>query len=188
MKYLYLGNIDIHEENVKLWLRVAKCIKCPGLIETCESFIITSLNTQNVQIYSDHAEEFTLTRLKFICSKFMLERFVEISHTTWFKSMSSEKLSILLEHDNLHVESEDDVVEAVDTWLKDKPTADQQEYATKLMPLVRLKHCSRKKLEVLSTENNIVTSVKASVCRYLANGCDDEDAEKRVNLRIRFCY
>ena len=84
----------------------------------------------------------------------------------------------------MHDESEDDVVEAVNTWLKHKPTIEQQKYEDKLMPLVQLKHCSRQKLEALSTHKSCVPSVGFPILEFLVQGRAD-DVEKRINLEDR---
>ena len=88
LQFLYLGTTDFNDDTCFFLLATAKFIKCPELIESCETFLVSTIDLENILDTSDWAEKFDLARCRFHCSKFLKEHFVEMSHTDWFSRLS----------------------------------------------------------------------------------------------------
>ena len=170
VRYIYLETVELTKYTVELVLQAAMVIECDKLKAECERFMISVLDLKNTKKYSELAEKFYLTKLNVACQNFQRQNFTQLLHTEWFLAgLSVDEFVNYLKDDNLRITSEDEVLEAVITWLDKCDASDtkKEQYIDKLFPHVRLSFCNQLRLKSMAPNKQVPVSLKSKVYDYL---------------------
>jgi kelch repeat/BTB domain-containing protein 5/10 len=185
LKFMYLGKADLKEENVEIVLFVADFIKHGELKNYCESFMIQNLSSENLVNYQALAQRLELPRLPAECLRFRKDRFPEIVKTSWFLELPVSEMQEFLEDDCLNVESEDIVVDAVLYWLQNSTASGpvKEGYLENLFQCIRLRFCSREKLEAVSRDPEVMDKLRLKILEYLQHGLHGDQKARKSYTR-----
>ena len=181
IKFMYLGETDITAYNVEPLLLAANFIKHADFISYCEKFMIENLSLVNFMDYMKLANKVSLSSLKDTCVSLTKEKCSDILLTDWFLSLSVEEVCEYLCDDELNVNSEDEVLVAVQRWLRctKASTSVKEGYVQSVFPCVRLRFCSRSALESLSRDECTAMLMKLKILEYLQHGLHGEGSARK---------
>ena len=116
LNFIYTGSIKITPFNVKDFVSASNYLLMTSLKETCVSFMKSMLNPSNCLGIEAAAFKFDCTDLRSSANQFVYDNFVAVSQTDEFKSLCSERLTEYLSSDEIRVEREEQVFEALMEW------------------------------------------------------------------------
>ena len=163
VRYIYLETVELTKDIVELVLQAAEVIKCDKLKAECEWFMISVLDLKNTKKYLELAQEFYLTKLNVECQNLQRQNFSQLLHTEWFlDGIPVDEFANCLKDDNLKVTSEDEVLEALITWLNKCDASDKkkEQYIDKLFPHVRLSFCNKLRLKSMAPNKKVPVFLK----------------------------
>ena len=106
-----------------------------------------SLTTINIYLFRD---------LQSSAKRFMKRNFEDVCRTEDFQELSVEDVEDLISSDNIYVQTEETVVEAIQLWLS-KDTNLRQQHVQRLIQHVKLTNLSTDSVSKL-VQNNMITS------------------------------
>lgn len=117
LNFIYTGNIKITPFNVKDFVSASNYLLMTSLKETCVSFMKSMLNPSNCLGIEAAAFKFDCSALKNTANRYVYDNFVAVSQTDEFKLLSAERLMECLASDDIRVEREEQVFEALMEWM-----------------------------------------------------------------------
>lgn len=120
VKCFYTGEIEIDEKNVEALLVAASFLLFPHLEAKCTDFLRQPdlVNESNCLGIWTLARSYAFEDLKEIAFPFVIDNFAELVGNEDFHGMNKSDLMELLENDELVVDSEEDVFNAVVDWVE----------------------------------------------------------------------
>ena len=111
----------------------------------------------------------------------MKEKCSDVLLTDWFLSLSVEEVSEYLNDDELNITSEDEVLAAIQKWLRcTKASAIVKEgYIQSVQPYIRLQFCSSTTLETLSRGEAAPVLMKLKIQEFLQCGLPGEGSARK---------
>ena len=184
VRFIYLGDTDVTKQNVASLAIAADLISHNELKRKCESYLISNLSVQNILAYHRLSEKAHLPKLNRECKRFSLENVSQVVSTEWFLSLSIKELEEYLQDDALNVVSEDDVIDALLTWLQASRASEKgkEDYIDILFPDIRLEFCTRSKLEALSKDPKVMDKLRLKILEYLQHGIHGGQKARRSYL------
>ncbi len=135
INYSYNGIITITNENVQSLLIAANFFHLKNIKTACCEFIKKRLTIQDVLPIRTFADQLMCHDLILCCNRFANKNFNKIVHTQPFLDLTAAELNEMLQRDDLNVESEEQIYEAIIEWVKyDEAKRKEQ------LPEI-LKHC-----------------------------------------------
>ena len=144
IEYTYTATIVVTEDNVQSLLPAASILQLNKIRQVCSDFLQQRLDTDNCLGIMEFAELHDCTQLQSAATAFSFSHFSEVCRKEEFLNFSFDKLRCILDKDQLSVESEFVVYEAVISWVKYKH--DRMAHIYGLMRFVRLPLLSAKDL------------------------------------------
>ena len=169
VEYSYTGKIEITDANVKDVLVTAERFTLPDIVTYCADFMTRQLSSFNCIGVRDFTEEQNMTKLHALAREYVIKNFPSVSKEDEFLLLSLDKVAQLVRSDNILVDSEKDVYDAITRWLKhdlDK----RAEFADDLYEFVRFPIMTQQFLEKVASKNKLLNSNKGKV--YLKDGMD----------------
>ena len=117
LNFIYTGNIKITPFNVKDFVSASNYLLMTSLKETCVSFMNSMLNPSNCLGIEAAAFKFDCSALRNTAHRYVYDNFVAVSQTDEFKLLSAERLMECLASDDIRVEREEQVFEALMEWM-----------------------------------------------------------------------
>lgn len=117
LKYLYTSKINVTEQNVQDIFAVANMYQIPSIFTVCVSFLQKRLSLSNCLAIFRLGLMLDCPRLAVTARNFACERFQLISRDEEFFQLVPSELAAILANDNLNVESEEVVFDALMTWV-----------------------------------------------------------------------
>ncbi|XP_013855312.1 kelch-like protein 40b [Austrofundulus limnaeus] len=139
LKYLYTSIINVTEQNVQDIFAVANMFQIPSIFTVCVSFLQKRLSLSNCLAVFRLGLMLDCPRLAVSARNYACERFQLISRDKDFLQLLPSELAAILTNDNLNVESEEVVFEALMNWMS-------QDTENKLKELPDLLDCVRLRL------------------------------------------
>lgn len=157
VKCFYTGEIDINEQNVEALLAAASFLLFPHLEEKCTDFLrkpelVNELNCLEIWAL---ARRYAFNDLTDIAFPFVLDNFSDLVESENFYRLNKSDLIELLENDELVVDSEEDVFNAVTKWVE----FDSSKRKTDFADLVRCVRLHLLSSSVSSTQKHLMYSV-----------------------------
>lgn len=137
LDFIYTGVIILDKNNVESILQGANLMLVQSVKDACCRFLESRLNVTNCLGIQSFAEAYACQELWIIASKFVAQNFSSVCETEEFLNLSPKQLSVLLGSDDICVENEEKVYEALISWVK-KDLQARKQFFSELIQLIRL--------------------------------------------------
>ena len=179
IEYIYTGDVTLEEENVVGLLNAACRYEIPALARPCCDWLSLQLDSHNAVGILWLARKSELKKytkdLEEEAKAFIIANFTGVYEEVEFDELEYEDLKEIIQHDDLCVESEEDVFYAVAKWVE----ADEDRhsrYMDVLLQCVRLEHTS---LEFLDNLQEHPLIVKSARCLQTVQSAQEKLAQAR---------
>ena len=163
VRYIYTGETSIDSSNAQDLVMVADYLIIPSLKTKAAVFLEGTLNASNCLALESFASRYNCESLKQASVTYKIPNFVYVTKSADFRLLNSEKVKELICMDEINVAEEEEVYEAVMTWVKhDVPS--RECLLPELLKCVRLFSMSKYRLrkildEELVSKNPICTRI-----------------------------
>nr|VZI49068.1 unnamed protein product [Spirometra erinaceieuropaei] len=117
VQYVYTGQVELSQVNVSGMVTLARMLKMPDLENWGTSFMIKWVNVENLASAWDFAKSLNICPLMQACVNLMATQFNSFVSSNLFVRLPADTVISLLRIDNLSVESEEQVFEAIASWV-----------------------------------------------------------------------
>lgn len=138
LKYLYTSKINVTEHNVQDIFAVANLYQIPSIFTVCVSFLQKRLSLSNCLAIFRLGLMLDCPRLAVSARNYACEHFQLISKDEDFFQLLPSELAAILANDNLSVETEEAVFEALMNWVS-QDTESREKELPGLLDCVRLR-------------------------------------------------
>lgn len=138
LKYLYTSKINVTEQNVQDIFAVANVYQIPSIFTVCVSFLQKRLSLSNCLAIFRLGLMLDCPRLAVSARNYACERFQLISRDEDFLQLAPSELAAILANDNLNVETEETVFEALMNWVS-RDMENREKELPGLLDCVRLR-------------------------------------------------
>ncbi|KAF3703624.1 Kelch-like protein 40b Kelch repeat and BTB domain-containing protein 5b [Channa argus] len=156
LKYLYTSKINVTEQNVQDIFAVANMYQIPSIFTVCVSFLQKRLSLSNCLAIFRLGLMLDCPRLAISARNYACERFQLISRDEEFYQLLPSELAAILANDNLNVEKEEAVFEALMTWVS-RDTETRQKELPGLLDCVRLRLVSEEFLKEKVEKHKLIS-------------------------------
>lgn len=118
LNFIYTGGIKITPFNVKDLVSAANYLLMSSLKDACVAFMKSMLNPSNCLGIKTTANMYDCEELTRTANHYCYENFVAVSQTDEFKRLTAEHLEKFISSDKTRVEREEQMFEALLTWVK----------------------------------------------------------------------
>ncbi|ESO99289.1 hypothetical protein LOTGIDRAFT_113379 [Lottia gigantea] len=174
LDFVYTETVNVSVENVQELLPAACLLQLTGVKEACCTFLEKQLDSSNCLGIKIFSESHSCDSLCQAAESYSLRHFEDVVTQDEFKSLSIDELERLISSDELQVNSEEPVFEAVITWVKFNEV-ERVPYLSNLLQFVRLPLLSARYITDYIDNEALVKSCHK--CRDLV------DEAKKFHLR-----
>uniref|UniRef100_A0A8D3AS05 Kelch-like family member 40b n=1 Tax=Scophthalmus maximus TaxID=52904 RepID=A0A8D3AS05_SCOMX len=157
LKYLYTSTINVTEQNVQDIFAVANMYQIPSIFTVCVSFLQKRLSLSNCLAVFRLGLMLDCPRLAVSARNYACERFQLISRDEDFLQLLPSELAAILANDNLNVETEEAVFEALMNWVS-RDTEGREKELPGLLDCVRLRLVSEEYLKEKVEKSGLISS------------------------------
>ena len=187
LRFIYTGEALINASNAQDLLRTADYLLIPSLKSTVSAYLKKAIDASNCLALESLAVEFSCESLQEAAVAFKLQNFVSVVKSDDFKTLDFERMKEMVTHDEIVVSKEEDVYEAVLSWVKhDVPS--RESVFPELLKCLRLFSMSKYSLREILKEELII---KSRTCTsILHDGLDFylfPDSFQGMSLKTRAC-
>ncbi|KAL9694012.1 hypothetical protein quinque_013297 [Culex quinquefasciatus] len=181
--FMYTGHIRVTEVTVCQLLPAATMFQVPNVIEACCAFLERQLDPTNAIGIANFAEQHGCETLKQKANQFIERNFTKICHEDEFLELSVIQLISLIRKDELNVQAERDVYDAVLKWVKH----DEDNRYPKMEHILYAVRCQLLTPSFLKEQMKTCNVLRrAPACReYLAKIFEDLTLHKRPAVKER---
>ena len=154
--YAYSGTIEISESTVQGVLTTASLLGLPRIVAACAKFMgkrITVANCLGIRGFSRLHE---LSELSAAAHKFAMNNFSKVCKAEEFLTLSVEDVEDFVKSDQIRIDSEEDVYEAVTRWITSNPE-ERSEFSDQLYIYVRLPILPLNFIKSVVKQNELIT-------------------------------
>lgn len=157
LKYLYTSKINVTEHNVQDIFAVANMYQIPSIFTVCVSFLQKRLSLSNCLAIFRLGLMLDCPRLAVSARNYACEHFQLISRDEEFFQLLPSELAAILANDNLSVETEEVVFEALMNWVSRDPESREKELPG-LLDCVRLRLVNEDYLKEKVEKHKLISS------------------------------
>ncbi|XP_015249655.1 PREDICTED: kelch-like protein 40 [Cyprinodon variegatus] len=157
LKYLYTSKINVTEQNVQDIFAVANLYQIPSIFTVCVSFLQKRLSLSNCLAIFRLGLMLDCPRLAVSARNYACERFQLISKDEDFLQLNATELAAILTNDNLNVETEEAVFEALMRWVS-RDTEGREKELPDLLDCVRLRLVTDDYLKDKVEKNKLISA------------------------------
>ncbi|TWW70947.1 kelch-like protein 40b [Takifugu flavidus] len=157
LKYLYTSKINVTEHNVQDIFAVANMYQIPSIFTVCVSFLQKRLSLSNCLAVFRLGLMLDCPRLAVSARNYACERFQLISRDEDFFQLLPSELAAILSNDNLSVETEETVFEALMSWVS-RDTEQREKELPGLLDCVRLRLVTEDYLKEAVEKHKLIAS------------------------------
>lgn len=157
LKYLYTSKINVTEHNVQDIFAVANMYQIPSIFTVCVSFLQKRLSLSNCLAVFRLGLMLDCPRLAVSARNYACERFQLISRDEDFFQLLPSELAAILSNDNLSVETEETVFEALMSWVS-RDTEKRAKELPGLLDCVRLRLVTEAYLKEAVEKHRLIAS------------------------------
>ncbi|BHF85914.1 hypothetical protein SprV_1002909000 [Sparganum proliferum] len=117
IQYVYTGQLEMTQTNAMAVVMFAKMMKLSNLENWGVQFMATRVNLENLATTWDFARSSNMGPLMETCISLMQAQFMNFVSTDLFVRLPADTVLTLLRNDHLSVDSEEDVFEAISSWV-----------------------------------------------------------------------
>ncbi|KAK7495717.1 hypothetical protein BaRGS_00013164 [Batillaria attramentaria] len=170
VNFAYSGCVMIDKNNAQSLLIAASFLNLHCVRDACCNFFKDRLHVSNCLSLRTFADQYMCSALVEATNKFIQCNFKQVSETEEFLSLSKQEVLDIISRDELNVNSEEEVFEAVLEWVK-QAEEERKVHLPELMVQVRLPLLTPPYLsDRVATENLIKNSLQ---CRDLLDEARD---------------
>ena len=173
VEYAYTGRIEITKNNAQNLLAVASLFQIIPIHNACAKFMETQLDISNCIGIHYFAQIHSCDELRNKAKEHIEKNFTEVSQGEEFVSLTKDKVSEILSSNELNVEKEEVVFEALLKWVQHDQES-RSEYIGDLLPLVRFGLLNSKFVQETVASNN--TIIRCEKCKKLLDDIKDFEA------------
>ena len=118
LRFIYTGEALVNASNAQDLLRTADYLLIPSLKSTVSAYLKKAIDASNCLALELLAVEFSCESLQEAAVAFKLQNFVSVVKSDDFKRLDFERIKEMVTHDEIVVSKEEDVYEAVLSWVK----------------------------------------------------------------------
>ena len=118
LNFMYLGEVCVHQENVRALVAAADYLRMVNLKEIACRFFEKRLCPSNCLSISALADEFSCESLKKAADMFVFKHFTEVCCYEEFKGLDLSQVIHIISNDDIEIEREEQVYDAAMTWLR----------------------------------------------------------------------
>lgn len=118
VEFAYTGKVDVNVENVQSILATASLVQFHEVRDLCCQFLETQLDPTNCLGIRKFTEAHGCVNFLEVVDKFVLENFREVMKSEEYALLPCELLVKVISSDDLNVVAEEEVFEAVMSWVK----------------------------------------------------------------------
>ncbi|XP_047111182.1 kelch-like protein 12 [Schistocerca piceifrons] len=137
LDYAYTSSVTVTRNNVQSLLAAANLLQVLPVRDAACQYLESHMDTTNCVGIHCFAETHACTELQEKAYNYTLKNFREVSRSEEFLNLSAAKLVEFVSSDNLEVEGEDTVFQAIMRWFNHSPELRRQEFH-KVLEHVRL--------------------------------------------------
>ncbi|BHF85757.1 hypothetical protein SprV_1002892900 [Sparganum proliferum] len=115
--YVYTGQLEVTQTNAMAVVMFAKMMKLSNLESWGVQFMTNRVNLENLATTWDFARSSNMGPLMETCINLMQEQFMNFVSTDLFLRLPADTVLTLLRNDHLSVDSEEDVFQAISSWV-----------------------------------------------------------------------
>ncbi|BHF81867.1 hypothetical protein SprV_0802500200 [Sparganum proliferum] len=117
IQYVYTGQLEMTQTNAMAVVMFAKMMKLYDLENWGVLFMTTRVNLENLATTWDFAKSMRMGSLMKTCINLMQAHFMNFVSTDLFLCLPADTVLTLLRNNHLSVDSEEDVFEAISSWV-----------------------------------------------------------------------
>nr|VZI46840.1 unnamed protein product [Spirometra erinaceieuropaei] len=117
LQYVYTGQLEVTQTNAMAIVMFAKMMKLSDLENWGVQFMASRVNLENLATTWDFAKSMRMGSLMETCINLMQEQFRSFVSSDLFVRLPADTVLTLLRNDNLPVDSEEAVFEAISSWV-----------------------------------------------------------------------
>ncbi|XP_047205335.1 kelch-like protein 40b [Girardinichthys multiradiatus] len=157
LKYLYTSKINVTEQNVQDIFAVANMYQIPSIFTVCVSFLQKRLSLSNCLAIFRLGLMLDCPRLAVSARNYACERFQLISKDEDFFLLNATEVAAILTNDNLNVETEEAVFEALMRWVS-RDIESREKELSDLLDCVRLRLVTDEYLKEKVEKHKIISA------------------------------
>lgn len=138
IEFCYTGEIKINQSNVDNLLVAAQIFHFKQLEQKCSEYYLTPGNCLRYLKIVD-SDGYDFDTFKEMVKNYAMDHFIEVVRCDEFSHIEGQHLKELLSNDNLNVDSEEDVFEALAEWVE-YDLSEREASFPELIRVVRVKH------------------------------------------------
>lgn len=155
LQFIYTGKATINSSTAQDVVIAADYLIIPSLKSKASHFLQDSINVSNCLTLESFASQYSCESLKQAAVTYSLENFVAVAKSSDFQSLEVEKVKELLSDDKINVPQEEDVYEAMITWVKHEVES-RERFLPELLKCLRLFSMSKYSLRQILEEEELV--------------------------------
>ena len=157
LDFIYTSKIQILEENVQRLLPASNLLQLTNVRDACCNFLQQQLHPCNALGILLFADAHDCRELVTTAEAYVIQNFVNVAQTEEFVSLSYDRIKFFLESDELVVNEESVVYNALVNWVKhDQET--RKEYIAQLLSYVRMPLLPREFLMLTVESEDLIKS------------------------------
>ncbi|XP_041358359.1 kelch-like protein 8 [Gigantopelta aegis] len=117
IRFVYTSKISLTTDNVQSILYASSILQIEAVAQACCDFMKTHLHPSNCIDVRNFAEQHNRVELMKTVDEYILDHFLEITGSPDFKNMPVNLLERLVSSPDLHVETEEQVYDALMAWV-----------------------------------------------------------------------
>ena len=173
VKYIYTGNVAVNGENVAGLLKAGCGYEIPALARACCDWLSLKMDCFNAVNILWLAREENCKETKVLqeeAKNFIIGNFTSVSEEDEFVELEYEDLKAIIQFDNLNVNCEEEVFNAVAKWVSAED--ERIRYLPELLKCIRLENTSPEFLRSLLQHPLIMKS--ATCVEYVQNALESQ--------------
>ncbi|KAI8514835.1 Broad-Complex, Tramtrack and Bric a brac [Branchiostoma belcheri] len=136
LSYIYSGTLHVSLDRVQHLYQAADLLQLDYVRDTCSSYMARNVEHSTCVDLYKFADVFSVSSVLKRCLRYICRHFVKVSSSEEFCSLSVDQLTEVISHDELDVEEETAVWEAVVRWVQHS-TEDRLHYLPSILPHIR---------------------------------------------------
>ncbi|XP_051482843.1 kelch-like protein 30 isoform X3 [Apus apus] len=180
LDFAYTGKVTINQDNVEGLMQTSSQLHFPTIQKVCSRYLRQQMDATNCLGICEFGESHGCPEVSSKAWSFLQENFEAVSQQEEFLQLSKERLAVYLSNDQLQVQEEQSLAEAVLRWVRHDP-GPRAQFLPELLELAHLVSLPDQYLQnLLATEPLVRDSdaSKALVARSCATGQSSAGAWK----------
>ena len=187
LRFIYTGEALVNATNAQDLVKIADYLLIPRLKTKVSEYLEECIDVTNCLALESFADKFGCESLKQAASEFKLKNFISVVKSEDFKTLNTEKVKQLISHDEIIVSKEEDVYEAIVSWVK-HDTLSRECLFSELLKCLRLFSLSKYSLQQILKEELVLKSRTClSILHEGLNFFFSPDCFLSMSLKPRAC-